>query len=198
MVIRTSTLSLPGATRAALAALCAVLVGLSAPSNAEAQSSWQQFMEKQRKRIEELKDAVTDQGKPAGSGTPDTTAPRDGQAAPAQPAGTGTKPSSATAGPGRVPTGHPSLGSTSLNMLIYKFAPRLFSDEELLKRVADQVKSDQWQHTPNTGATPRNRPLFTKDEVAGRKPEFAARDLIDTYRSRIGALAATCPRATRE
>ncbi len=93
----------------------------------------------------------------------------------------------------RVFTEYPALGSTSLSMLLYKFAPKSFSEEELLKRVVNQIKSDQWHHSGKSGSTPHPRPLFDKDEVAGRNPEFAARDLTDAYRAKIGALAATLP-----
>lgn len=90
------------------------------------------------------------------------------------------------------------LVAVSGNLLLYKYAPEAFDQEELLERVARQVDYDQRHYDYQTryGKPPggdRSMPLFSQEEVAGRKPDFVARDLFDTYRAKLDQLASALP-----
>lgn len=77
-------------------------------------------------------------------------------------------------------------------MLLYKYAPEAFDQEELLKRVARQVDVDQ-AHYGGSSLGFSSTPLFSQKEVAGRKPDFAARDLLDTYQARLDQIVSSLP-----
>jgi hypothetical protein len=74
-------------------------------------------------------------------------------------------------------------------MLIFRYAPESFSEEELLKRAGQQIKVDQGLFDTAT----EYKHVFTQPEVKERNPDFAARELLDEYRKRLSGMASSFP-----
>jgi len=93
---------------------------------------------------------------------------------------------------GEAPSEYPALSSISRSMLFYKFAPETFDREELLERAANQVSADQSYYSGSFSAKDQE-PLFSKAQVAGRKPDFAALELLDEYQDKLAQIASELP-----
>jgi peptidoglycan hydrolase-like protein with peptidoglycan-binding domain len=124
---------------------------------------------------------------PAAGGAPAPATLAD--AAAPGPAVPTTRPT-ATAEMARIPPG----------LLVYRFRPDIFGNERLLKATSDQVTADGSWYENATKIPYKDSPalknhvfLFSAEQVAGRVPDFAARELLPVYKQRLAEFAERVP-----
>ena len=76
-------------------------------------------------------------------------------------------------------------------LLVFRLAPQLVPDEALLNPAMQQIADDQNALSLSGGAPEPT--MFSADEVAGRVPQFAAQELLGTYRARLSELVGAMP-----
>lgn len=76
-------------------------------------------------------------------------------------------------------------------LLLYKYAPNAFNDDFLLKRTKRQVGQDQVYYKYGDRS---HVFVFSRDQIEGRVVDFAAKELLPTYKKRLSELARGIPK----
>lgn len=84
------------------------------------------------------------------------------------------------------------LEPVPLGVLIYKFAPTLFSEKDLVRANRRQVEADERAYR-SAGVYRDHVFMYAKEQVADRHSQFAAEDLLPIFKAKLSQLAQQLP-----